>query len=176
MDSVCVLQQSIHSCPYVGIQVYRVDDTNVGMQLDQILECQAHIFLVSAQGFPPVRGDENDPAAVVRNALRQWPLQGLHFQQHFYGVHHRIPGDCDLFRVHALSQKVFARQRCWRKIKLRYHSREPAIHLFRVWIEDVAAAQSGFDMGYWNAAIKSRQGGSKGRSRVALDHQAVERR
>ena len=72
MNSVCVLQQRIHSGAHVGIHVYGVDDANVGMLLDQILKRHAHVFLVRTPGFP---------ISTRRKLLSGMPAKGVFSQE-----------------------------------------------------------------------------------------------
>jgi hypothetical protein len=54
-----VFCSSVFTVVRIGIHMHRVDDTNVGMLLDQILKRHAHMFLVRTPGFPTVGCDQH---------------------------------------------------------------------------------------------------------------------
>ena len=117
--------------------------------------------------------NQNDPAAILGNAFRQWTVQGPHLRQQFYRIHYSVSRNYDFFRRHALGQKVFPRQRRGRKMKFRDHSRQAAIYFLRIWVVDVPAAQTRFHVCHRNLAIERRECGGKRRGCVTLNQQAI---
>ena len=61
----------------IGIQMHGIDDTDVRMLFDQFLQRQAHVFLVCAKGFTPVRSDQHQAGIVVGNAGQRRVLPGM---------------------------------------------------------------------------------------------------
>ena len=76
MNSVRVLQQRIHRGARIGIHMHRVDDTNVGILLNQILKRHAHMFLVRTPGFPT-----GDVTSTRRELSSGMPAKGVFSQE-----------------------------------------------------------------------------------------------
>ena len=140
MNAADIVQPAHDRIADVRIHVYGIDHPHIREAVHQFGDCIADIFQFHSPGFPPVRSNQDDAAAVIRNAFRQRLVDGLHLGEYFHRVNNGVSRHRDLSRCNAFSKEVVPGNGRGSEVQLRYHSCQAAVHLFRIRVIDVTAA------------------------------------
>lgn len=158
MDIVRSAWQAPDGTLYVGIEVNRIEDLDVGSP-GQGGQGPTGAFEAVAEVFPPMTPNRDKSASGIEKvewSLYSMPERGIgpqplyHVQQ---GVDDGVSGDGNAGVLYPFAQQIKACAFGGRKVQFGQTGGEVAVHLFGPGGVDIAGAQSGFHMAHRNALL-----------------------